>query len=157
MRRFEFGQVEDNGGDPRNEDEENLVADNYDGLKEEENILVQKIAESTNNLRDHKNLLKDLERGAGHDENWKEQFEKVQKYQALHQKYKISKELRLESIRLELRRIERGDQGVVAETSCGSVGRKKIMKEKFVMHQAAASTSGEARPAQTNPPTLHFL
>jgi len=148
MSRFEFGQVEDNGGDPRNEDE-NLVAENYDGLKEEENILVQKIAESTNNLRDHKNLLKDLEKGAGHDENWKEQFEKVQKYRALHQKYKISKELRLESIRQELRRIERGDLGAVAETSYGSVGRKKIIKEKFVMHQAAASTSGEAGPSRS--------
>jgi len=148
MTRFEFGHVEDDRDDPRNGDE-NLVADNYDGLKEEESILVQKIVESTNNLRDHKNLLKDLEKGAGHDENWKEQFEKVQEYQALHQKYKISKELRLESIRQELRRIERGDLGAVAETSYGSVGRKKIIKEKFVMHQAAASTSGEAGPSRS--------
>jgi len=137
IRGFGDDHAEDNG-------DQNLVGDNYDGLKEEENILVQKIAESTKNLRDHKNLLKDLDKEAGHDENWKEQYEKVQKYQALHHKYKISKELRLEAIRHELRRIECGDQGAVAGTSSGSVGRKKMLKEKFVMHQAAASTSGEA-------------
>jgi len=115
--------------------------DNYDDLKEEENVLVQKISESTNNLRDHQDLLKDLENEAGRDENWKDQFEKVQKYRAIHQRYKNSKEIRLEAIRQQMRRIESGVQGAFG-TSFGSVRNKKILKEKFVTHQAAASTSG---------------
>jgi len=149
IRRFGDDHAEDYDDEPGNDDQ-NLVCDNYDGLKEEENILVKKIAESTNNLRDHKNLLQDLEKQAGQDDNWKEQFDKVQKYQDLHQKYKISKEFRLETIRHELRRIERGDQEAVAGTSSGSVGRKKILKEKFVVQQAAASTSGEAGSSRSS-------
>jgi len=135
--------------DPGNEDQVR-VDDIYDALKEEENGLVQTIVESSNNLKDHENLLKDLEREAGQNENWKEQFEKVQTYRALHQKYKNSKEKRLESIRQELRRIESGNQEAVAGTSSGGVVRKKILKEKFVTHQVA-STSGEAGPSSSTP------
>jgi len=127
--------------DDRGNRDQHVVVDSYDDLKEEENVLVQKISES-NNLRDHQDLLKDLENEAGRDENWKEQFEKVQKYRAIHQRYKISKLTMLESIRQQMRRIEIGDQGAVVGTSCGSVGKKKILKEKFVTHQVAASTSG---------------
>jgi len=136
--------------DPGNEGQVLIVDDIYDDLKEEENTLVQKIAESTNNLKDHENLLKDLEKEAGHDENWKEQFERVQTYRALHQKYKNAKETRLESIRQDLRRIKSGNREAVAGTSSGGVGRKKILKEKFVTHQVA-STSGKAGPSSSNP------
>jgi len=147
-RRLGNNNFEDVVDDPGNEDQVR-VDDIYNSLKEEENGLVQTIAESTNNLKDHENLLKDLEK-VGQNENWKEQFDKVQSYRAIHQKYKNSKEKRLESIRQELRKLEIGNQEAVAGTSGGGVGRKKILKEKFVTHQVA-STSGVAGPISSNP------
>jgi len=119
-----------------------IVDDNYNVLKEEENDLVKKIAESKNNLRDHEEQLKDLEKEGGQDENWKELFEKVLSYRAQHMKFKHSKEIRLETIRQELTGIEGGDQVATAGPSSSNVGRKKVLKKKF-MHQAA-STSGKA-------------
>merc|ERR1712096_534708 len=107
--------------------------------------LIEKMRRAGDMLDDrgnsHQDLLKDLENEAGRDENWKDQFEKVQKYRAIHQRYKNSKEIRLEAIRQQMRRIESGVQGAFG-TSFGSVRNKKILKEKFVTHQAAASTSG---------------
>ena len=126
------------------------VGANCDALKEEEIFLVQQIAESAKNLRDHEEELKDLGKAAGQEENQKEQFEKVQKYRSLHQKFKDSKEIRLESIRRELRRVESGDQVVVTRVSSGSVGRKKSLKDKIVSNRAAASTSGEAGPSSSS-------
>ena len=69
--------------------EENLVS-----LNEEEKFLVQRIQESTRNLLDHEKLLLDLEKQGGRDENWKDQFDNVQKFRILHKKYKDSKEIR---------------------------------------------------------------
>eukprot|EP00092_Neocalanus_flemingeri_P024681 GFUD01026770.1.p1 GENE.GFUD01026770.1~~GFUD01026770.1.p1 ORF type:complete len:366 (-),score=119.09 GFUD01026770.1:79-1176(-) len=113
-------------------------------LREEEIRLVQKIEESTRNLIEHEELLKDLEvESGGQGANWQEQFDKVVQYREVNEKYKDSKKKRLKAIRRELRT---GSQSETA-TSRRSHGKGKVLEEKLLVQGAGINSS--ARPSSS--------
>eukprot|EP00092_Neocalanus_flemingeri_P028385 GFUD01030823.1.p1 GENE.GFUD01030823.1~~GFUD01030823.1.p1 ORF type:complete len:369 (-),score=102.35 GFUD01030823.1:51-1157(-) len=132
--------IEQEDGD-KDQEEENLTS-----LSEEENVLIQSIQESTRNLMDHEKLLQDLKAKNGQDQNWHEQWENVLKFREVHKKYKDSKEKRLRAIRQVVLRIEHGSQPR-AGSSTGICGKKKVLKEKFVINKATLSS--EAGPSSS--------
>jgi len=96
-------------------------------LKEEEQILLNKIKESTKNLDDHKQLLETMEKKNGRDDDWKALLNDVERYTIIHYKYKEAKEKKIHAIRKELR-------------SIGSL-KKKVVKEKFVINKGASTSN----------------
>eukprot|EP00092_Neocalanus_flemingeri_P017777 GFUD01019234.1.p1 GENE.GFUD01019234.1~~GFUD01019234.1.p1 ORF type:complete len:344 (-),score=100.38 GFUD01019234.1:108-1139(-) len=110
-------------------------------LKEQENYHVQRIEESTRNLRDQEKLLQDLEVEGGQDQNWVQQFENLVKYRETHKKYKDFKEKQLKAIRHEWRIGHEIESQLGAGTSRGSCVVKKKLKEKFLTKEIGPSSS----------------
>ena len=96
-----------------NEDEERNDEDRLMGnyvsvadLKKEVETLLQKIQESSKNLRDQKNFLEALKKENDQDEIWQAQFDNVEKFIVLNHNFKEAKIRRIDLIRKELKRLE---------------------------------------------------